>query len=236
MENTNTKLELFEDLRKKALLKKEVYKNTLSAFKLFKTVVVKLATAYEQEYNSSQPIIDFEFKDISEFELELKFGGDVLIFMMHTNVFEFSRTHEVMKTEYIREDKNRSYCGVIRIYNFLSDSFKYNRVNDIGYMIGRVFVNKEGHYFIEGKRELGRLYTNFATSEISEQAIAQIIESAVRYTINFDLLTPPYDDVKLVSVSEMMASFDKTKLKTGKRLGFRFQADPIAPEFESEDA
>ena len=236
MENNNTKLELFEDLRQKALLKKEVYKNTLSAFKLFKTVVVQMASAYEQEYNSSQPIIDFEFKDISEFELELKFGGDVLIFMMHTNVFEFSRTHEVMKTEYIREDKNRSYCGVIRIYNFLSDSFKYNRINDIGYMIGRVFVNKEGHYFIEGKRELGRLYTNFATSEISEQAIAQIIESAVRYTINFDLLTPPYDDVKLVSVSEMIASYDKTKLKTGKRLGFRFQADPAALEFESEDA
>ena len=96
-------------------------------------------------------------------------------------------------------------------------------------MIGRIFINKEGHYFIEGKKELGRLYTNFATSEISEQAVAQIIESAILYTINFDLLTPPYDDVKLVSMSEMMASLDTMKLKTGKRLGFRFQADPAEP-------
>lgn len=235
MENANAQSELFQALRDKALLKKEVYKNTLSAFKLFKTVVMKMASAYEQEYNSSQPIIDFEFKDIGEFELELKFGGDVLIFMMHTNIFEFSRTHEVMKTDYIREEKTRSYSGVINIYNFLADSFKYNRVNDIGYMIGRVFVNKDGHYFIEGKRELGRLYTNFATSEMSEQAVAQIIESAVLYTINFDLLTPPYDEVKLVSVSEMMASLDKMKLKTGKRLGFRFQADPAELEFEPEE-
>ena len=234
MENVNAHLELFDAMRDKALLKKEVYKNTLSAFKLFRTVVMNMATAYEQKYNSSQPIIDFEFRDIGEFELELKFGGDVLIFMMHTNIFEFSRTHEVMKTDYIREDKNRSYSGVINIYNFLADSFKYNRVNDIGYMIGRVFINKEGHYFIEGKRELGRLYTNFATSEVSEEAIAQIIESAVRYTINFDLLTPPYDDVKLVSVTEMMASIDKMKLKTGKRLGFRFQADPADVEIDSE--
>ncbi len=234
MEIANAHLELFNDLREKALLKKEVYNNTLSAFKVFRTVVMNMATAYDQKYNGSQPKIDFEFRDIGEFELELKFGGDVLIFMMHTNVFEFSRTHEVMKTEYIREQKNRSYCGVINIYNFLADSFKYNRINDIGYMIGRVFINKEGHYFIEGKRELGRLYTNFATSEVSEDAIAQIIESAVRYTINFDLLTPPYDDVKLVSVTEMMASIDKMKLKTGKRLGFRFQADSGELEINSE--
>lgn len=234
MENAKAQAELFEALREKALLKKEVYKNTLTAFNLFKTVIMELALAYEKQYNSSKPIIEFEFQDRSEFELELKFGGDVLIFVMHTNIFEFSRTHEVMKTNYIRDEKTRSYCGVINIYNFLSDSFKYNRVNDIGYMIGRVFVNKEGHYFIEGKRELGRLYTNFATSEISTQAVAQIIESAVLYTINFDLLTPPYDEVKLVSVFEMVASLDKMKLKTGKRLGFRFQADPTEPLSESE--
>ena len=229
MENEILQPDLFEALRKKALLKKEVYNNTLSAFKLFKTVVMKLASAYEKKYNSSQPVIAFAFQDMGEFELELKFGGDVLIFMMHSNIFEFSRTHEVMKTNYIHEESNRSYCGVIHIYNFLADSFKYNRVNDIGYLIGRIFINKEGHYFIEGKKELGRLYTNFATSEISEQAVAQIIESAILYTINFDLLTPPYDDVKLVSMSEMMASLDTMKLKTGKRLGFRFQADPAEP-------
>ena len=239
MENDNAQLELFEALRGKALLKKQVYNNTLSAFNLFKKVIRDIVTAYDQKYSSGQSIIAFEYEDRGEFEFELKFGGDVLIFAMHTNIFEFSRTHEVMKTNYIHEEKTRSYCGVIHIYNFLADSFKYNRVNDIGYMIGRVFVNKEGHYFIEGKRELGRLYNNFAASEISEQAVAQIIESAVLYTINFDLLTPPYDDVKLVSVSAMMTSADVMKLKTGKRLGFRFLADPVdpaEPEIDPEKA
>lgn len=233
MENENVQPDLFDALRDKALLKQEVYNKTFSTFNLFKTVVMEMVTAYKNRYNSSKPAIAFEFEDRGEFELELKFGGDVLIFLMHSNIFEFSRTHEVMKTNYIHEEKNRSYCGVIHIYNFLADSFKYNRVNDIGYMIGRIFINKEGHYFIEGKKELGRLYTNFATSEISEQAVAQIIESAILYTINFDLLTPPYDDVKLVLVSEMMASLDKMKLKTGKRLGFRFQADPAEAIIES---
>jgi hypothetical protein len=145
--------------------------------------------------------------------------------MMHTNIFEFSRMHEVMKTTYIHDDKQRSYCGVINIYNFLADSFRYNRINDLGYMIGRVFVNKDNHYFIEGKREIGMLFNNFSSSVMTKESARQIVESSVLYTINFDLLTPPYDQVKEVTVFEMQASLENMKLRTGKRLGFRFQAD-----------
>jgi hypothetical protein len=92
-------------------------------------------------------------------------------------------------------------------------------------MIGRIFINRDMHYFIEGKREIGMLYNNFATSVISCETVTQIVESAILYTINFDLLTPPYDAVKLVTVSEIQASLDNMMIKTGKRLGFRFQAD-----------
>jgi hypothetical protein len=130
-----------------------------------------------------------------------------------------------MKSQYIREDSRRSYCGVIRIYNFLADSFTYHRDQDLGYMIGRVFVNCEKHYFIEGKRELGMLYNNFNIALINNESVQSIVESAIEYTTNFDLLTPPYDDVKMVSVGEMRSDYDKKSMATGKRLGFRFQAD-----------
>ena len=154
-----------------------------------------------------------------------RISSDILLFVMHTNVFEFPRDHQVMKSPYIRELPGRSYCGVIRIYNFLADSFLYQRDQDLGYMIGRVFVNFEKHYFIEGKRELGMLYNNFNTSLITSESVQSIVESAIEYTTNFDLLTPPYDDVKMVSVGEMRNDMDKKTLVTGKRLGFRFQAD-----------
>ncbi len=101
-----------------------------------------------------------------------------------------------MRTAYVKEDDSRSYCGIINIYNFLSDSFKYNRFNDIGYLIGRIFINKDNHYFIEGKRELGFLYNNFGKHEMNRETAQQIIETAITYTINFDLLTPPYETVK----------------------------------------
>ncbi len=217
--------DLFGSLRKKALLKQDIYRKTLSTFRMFKSIMQEMIAEYQEKYNGQGDLVPFEFRDRGEFEIELKFGGDVLIFMMHTNIFEFSRLHEVMKTTYISEDSDRSYCGVINIYNFLADSFKYNRMNDMGYLIGRVFINKDLHYFIEGKRELGMLYYNFATSEITQESARELIASSILYTINFDLLTPPYEEVKQVTVFDMQSSIENQRIPTGKRLGFRFQAD-----------
>jgi len=216
---------LFSKLQNKASLKQDVYTKTLNTFKTLYDILFALSKEYEQFSGEQAAPIPFKLTKKSEFEIELQFGGDVLIFMMHTNIFEFSRDHEVMKTPYIREDKLRSYCGVIHIFNFLADSFKYNRLNDIGYLIGRLFINKELHYFIEGKREVGLLYPNFATSVVDEQSIRKIVESAIEYTLNFDLLTPAFDSIKEVSVDEIQTTSDNIKLKTGKRLGFKFQAD-----------
>ena len=222
-------MELKESLKNlvfdKSDLKQSVFRATRDSFELFRSTTRELISLFQQRCREEGRQVAFEFTDRGDFEFEVKFGGDILLFMMHTNVFEFSRDHQVMKEPYIREDPRRSYCGVIHIYNFLADSFAYQRDNDLGYMIGRVFVNNEKHYFIEGKRELGMLYTNFGTSLITSESVQGIVESAIEYTTNFDLLTPPYDEVKLVSVGEMRANFDKKTLVTGKRLGFRFQAD-----------
>ena len=209
----------------KAILKRKVYNATKDTFELFRKTTREIIEAFQNKAHEDNVDILFEFKDRGDFEFEVKFAGDVLIFMMHTNVFEFSRNHDVMKTSYVKDDISRSYCGVIHIYNFLADSFAYNRYNDLGYMIGRMFVNYENHYFIEGKRELGMLYNNFNTAKVTKEAVLEIIGSAIAYTTNFDLLTPPYDEVKMVSVAEMKESFDRKMIVTGKRLGFRFQAD-----------
>ena len=221
-ESTN---QLFGLLQDKALLKQDVYRKTLSVFKHCRDLLFTISNEYAEYGKQRGTAVPFHMKEINEFELELHFGGDILLFVMHTNVFEFSRDHEVMKTPYIKENKSRSYCGVINIYNFLADSFKYNRVNDLGYLIGRIFINNELHYFIEGKREIGFLYQNFATSLVDETSLRTLIESSIGYTLNFDLLTPPFDTVKVVSVFDMQANSDYMKLRTGKRLGFKFQGD-----------
>ncbi len=217
--------ELFNNLFQKATIKQKVYRNTLETLNLLKTQMNSLVTEYDSLKSKEAKKIPFTYKDRGEFDAELKFAGDTLVFMMHTNVFEIPRDHEVMNTPYIREDKDRSYCGIISIFNFLSDSFKYNRLNDIGYLIGRIMVNKDMHYFTEGKREIGFLYNSFGVTEMNERSAVEILHSAIYYTINFDLLVPPYDDVKMVSVQEFITAIDSMQLKTGKRLGFKFQAD-----------
>ncbi len=209
----------------KGEMKHDIYYSTIDTFGLFRNVAKDIIAQLKERNKHTDKDMRFDFIDRGDFEFEIRFASDTLVFMMHTNIFEFSRNHEVMKSAYIREDPERSYCGVIQIYNFLTDSFLYQRDSDLGYMIGRVFINKEKHYFIEGKRELGMLYNNFNTSTISEESVQNIVESAIEYTTNFDLLTPPYDEVKVVSVGEIRNIFDKKSLVTAKRLGFRFQAD-----------
>src|ERR1035438_7544823 len=217
--------DLFKAVVEKASLKQEVYHRTLDTFNNFKTGVTLLVKKYHESVKPGKWNIPFEYKDHGPFEFELKFGGDILIFLMHTNVFEFSRDHEVMKTSYIKKNSSLSYCGIIHIFNFLADSFKYDRTNDLGYLIGRIFVNRENHYFVEGKREIGLLYNNFSNAVLNEDAIHEIIQSSILYTLNFDLLTPPYDNLKEVTVEEMKANVENIQMRTGKRLGFKFQAD-----------
>ncbi|MFU8842578.1 MAG: hypothetical protein ACNA7V_02090 [Bacteroidales bacterium] len=217
--------ELFKSLVKKGALKQTVYKNTVAALDLLKKQMAELSQHYFDLDSDDSRKIPFIFKDRGEFEAELRFAGDTLVFMMHSNVFEFSRNHTVMNTPYILEDKDRSYCGVINIFNFLNDSFKYQRLNDVGYLIGRIFINKDNHYFIEGKREIGFIYSNFGTSEVNEDNLREIVIQAISYTLNFDLLVPPYDSIKEVTVGEFMSAVNSMQIKTGKRLGFKFQAD-----------
>ncbi|MFA5971138.1 MAG: hypothetical protein WC780_02205 [Lentimicrobiaceae bacterium] len=225
MMNILPNVDLLEGFREKAAFKQIVYQNTLETFRLFKLIIAEIAEEYRQKFSNNPLQIPFEYRDKGEFEAELMFGGDILIFTMHTNIFEFSRDHEVMKTSYIHENKSRSYCGLIMIFNFLADSFRYNRMNDLGYMIGRIFVNNEKHYFVEGKREVGQLYNNFQSSVITRESVRLILESAIRYTCNFDLLTPPFDAMKMITVADIQSTLDNMKMTTGKRLGFRFQGD-----------
>jgi len=224
-QNLTKPSELVKAFIRKATLKQEVYFKTLEVFRQFKTESEEFITLNQPTVRKSKYPFLFEYRERGDFQFELRFGSDILIFMMHTNVFEFPRDHKVMKTDYIRQDKLRSYCGSIMIFNFLADSFKYNRVNDLGYLIGRVFINRELHYFLEGKREVGLLYNNFPFTKLNLKTIRSIIYSSILYTINFDLLTPPFDNLKEVTEQEMQSQLDSMSIRTGKRIGFRFQED-----------
>lgn len=224
MEKSTPRELILKTLQEKSVLKQNVYRQTVGVFETFKSVLKEVATDLSQKMAAIDKRVQIEFKDNGEFELELRVAGDILIFYMHTNVFEFDRSHSIWKSSYVRENEYNSYCGMINVYNFLTDSFKYNRVNDIGYLIARIFINRELHYFVEGKRQLGFLYNDFVHAVIDREKVTAIVESLILYCLAFDLFTPPFDAVKEVTVMELQEATSQMQV-TGKRLGFRFQAD-----------
>lgn len=212
-------------LKEKSSLKQDVFHKNIKIFEDLKVVIKEVVSELKTEIGKVDKRVVLDYQEKGPYEIELKVAGDILFFHMHTNVFEFDKSHPMWKTSYVRDDTSRSFCGMIYVYNFLADSFKYNRVSDVGYMIARLFINHELHYFVEGKRQLGFLYNDFPNKVIDKQALKNIVESAIIYALDFDLFTPPFDEMQEVSVSQIMEASENMRIKTGKRLGFRFQAD-----------
>ena len=207
-------------LKTKASTKQEVYSITKQVFADFQERLKQKENEINKEIENEQ--VQVSYSSEGNFESKLKFSGDTLLFHMHSNVFDFPSSHPMHKTKYIKEDKLRSFCGVINIYNFLSDSFKFNRMNDAGYLIARVFINKDKHFFLEGDKQLGFLFNDFVNQQINTKEIEKIIEETMVYALNFDLQTPNFNEVKVVSVHQILDINNNQKLKTAKRMGYKF--------------
>lgn len=217
---------ILKTLKEKSNTKLKVYNNTLKVFSILKDVAKDFVDETKIEATKINKDIVINFTDEGDFEAKLQVAGDMLLFLMHTNIFEFPKDHNIMKSSYIGKDKLRSYCGIIYVYNFLADSYKYNRTNDTGYLVARIFINKENHFIVEGKRQFEYLNNSFVSGVIDKKALRKILETAVLYCLEFDLLLPPYDTMQEVNFGEVQEYATNLNLKTGKRLGFRFQTDP----------
>jgi hypothetical protein len=210
-------------LKERSLLKQDVYDQTLKTFTRFQGIVEEKLKSLRVEIPDERVRLRYDAN--GDFESHAYVGSDVLVFNMHSNVFSFPKENAVWKTSYIEKDNSNAYCGVINIYNFLADSFLQNRFNDAGYLIGRIFINKENHFMVEGKGQLGFLFRDFIHGELNDVELNKILDCAIQYAVEFDLLTPPYDAVNVVDVMHIKAQSTAQQLKTGKRLGFRFESD-----------
>lgn len=223
MEKQNSREQIIKMLSTKSVAKYEAYDTTKAAFNSIKDFMRKFSEDVEHDLKEMKKEVPLSFKEKGDFEMEFKVAGDLVLATMHTNVFEFPRNHAVWQTSYVKEEPMRAYCGIISIYNFLADSFKYNRINDVGYLIGRIFINHDNHFIVEGKRQMGFLFNDFQSQVIDEESIRKIMESAVQYSIDFDLIVPTFNKVQLVSVQEMNNITSSISLKTGKTLGFNYK-------------
>lgn len=210
-------------LESKAALKQDIYQDTLNLFKTFKELINQEIEALKESVTDER--IRLRVEDGGDFETRVYIGSDVLVFHMHTNVFKLPDDSPIWQTDYLKEDKQRGYFGMILIYNFLADSYLKTRLNDVGYLIGRIFINKEEHFMVEGKGQLGFLFRDITQSKLNEAIMCNIIQVAFVFALEFDLFTPPYDVISKVSVNQMLELNSRENVSTGKRLGFKFEAE-----------
>ncbi|HLU88009.1 MAG TPA: hypothetical protein VKZ44_09665 [Taishania sp.] len=218
--NSKKIVNLLED---KSALKQDVYEDSHNAFnelrELVKEELDSLKTCIEDDR------IRLSIVEKSQSEFQVFIGSDVLVYQVHSNVFRLDDQHPLWDSDYLKEDQSRGYFGIIHIYNFLAESFLQNRYNDPGYLIGRIFVNKDGHFFVEGRGQLGFLFKDLEKGEWRKNSIVHIIQVSFAYALEFDLFVPPYEMVQELSVGQMQAIGSSSQAATGKRLGFKFSAE-----------
>jgi hypothetical protein len=226
----NKENQILDTIKQKSNLKQKVFTNTFKVFSYLKELLAEMAIYYNDKLKDEVVQTPFKYKDINDFQCELKVAGDILLFQMHSNIFEFDRDHGVWQISYVQNNKMATYSGIINIYNFLADSFKYNRIKDLGYLVGRIFINKDFHYFVEGKRQMGFLYNDFGNDIIDKENLKTIVDTAIAYSLDFDLLVPPYDKMKIITVEQIEQKRQDAHIQTGKRLGFGFRSDDVHGE------
>ena len=167
--------------------------------------------------------LKIKYTDRGQFEAEIKAADDVLIFIMHTNAYVFEPSHPLWKSGYLSLRESHGTCGMISVYNFLSDSFKFDRRNDVGQLVARIFINSEENFYVEGKRQLGVMFNDFAQQKSNRENLLKVIELSVLYSLDIDVTVPPFDAMKEISVHEVVTYNLQTAVNAGKRLGFIVQ-------------
>ncbi|MFT7344028.1 MAG: hypothetical protein ACI9XP_000606 [Lentimonas sp.] len=215
----NNRQTILDLLKSKSILKQDVFALSKSCFTNLRGVIYKEIAAILPLIKDDR--IRLSAEDKSDFETMVMIGSDALLFQMHSNVFLLEDEHPLWKAPYLKKNTENGFFGVIHIYNFLAESIINNRFNDSGFLIGKIYVNKENKVFVEGKGQLGFLFKDPSDNICSEKLINHIVQVSFAQALNFDLLNPPYELIEEVSVEQMLSISADLRVKTSKRLGFK---------------
>ncbi|MCR5889151.1 hypothetical protein LRS06_15545 [Hymenobacter sp. J193] len=210
---------IFEGLRQKSTAKQAIYRNTIAAFDLLRLVSQELVVELSRKLTPVDASVVIEYRPINEMEFHIRFSGDLLVFVLHSNIVTFPDTYGPMPTAYVEEDFRRRFFGHIMAYNFMADSIKYQRLNDPGYLVGRLLINIENHYFLEGVQQLEMPDLDMSDNLISPDAMKLFVESAMIAAVNNDLIAPPLPEIQKITVKQKI---ENQQVSRGSKVGFSF--------------
>lgn len=219
---------ILQAIIEKSNLGQKVYDNTYAVMQKLKEILHELASELDEQLDESlDERVRIEYRDRGKYEAHFLFGENLLIFSMHTDIFRFGREDPIWKNPYVADEPANGYCGIINVWNFLKDSFEHKRLGDEGYLVARIFVNREMQFMVEGKRQHAKTRSKFGCCQVDKEGLTDVVEAAIGYSLHFDLLVPPYESQKIVTAEQFNTKFENSKMQTGKRLGYDFRLDDI---------
>ncbi len=217
------RLQLTQLLQNKAALKQDIAEDAEAVFLNLKETIKSELVALRAIVPDDR--VRLHFKERGEYEIHVYIGSDVLVFSLHHNVFRLPDHNPLWGTGYFQQNEQRGYFGVIYVYNFLAESLIQNRLDDSGYLISRLFVNHEKHFFIEGRTQLSGIFRDTERHQWNDDICALVVQMTFAYALSFDLYIPPYEIQDEISVNQMHYMGETLKLQTGKRLGFKMKSE-----------
>ncbi|MDH5366777.1 MAG: hypothetical protein OEW67_07305 [Cyclobacteriaceae bacterium] len=211
---------IVQNLKNKSCVKQKTYNHLCSAFEEILKSGKKVVKEIKNKTEGIDHDFTVDFKKISNREFHIKVAGDLVVFVLHTNIITFAQEHTIIKSKYVGEDENRRYFGQIMIYNFMADSVKYNRMKDSGYLLGRVLINYENHFFVEGEGQLNFMFNDISSNQpISKLDVDVIVKLAITTAIKSDLIIPPFQEIKRITLYDKLESTQS--MGGGRKIGFQ---------------
>jgi len=210
-----------ELLENKSTAKQVTYKNLLEAFRILADESSRIVSELKKQIKPRDEDVTVDFIEVNENEFQVKLAGDLLVFVLHTNIVTFDETHPAMQQPYCKENELNRYFGQIMIYNFMADSVRFNRVNDPGYLLARILINHEKRFLVEGEGRLGFLYNQISSKSVEAADLKAIVQLALTIAIENDLTAPPFPQVRFITLHQKL---EKTsELGAGQKIGFRMK-------------
>ena len=205
-------------LESKSTAKQTAYKHICRAFSVLEAESKRVVEELKRRANPSDKDVTVEFNSINAQEFDVKLAGDMLIFVLGTNIVTLEESHTIMKEDYIRENEVNRYFGQIMVYNFMAESLKYNRTNDPGYLLARIMINHENRFFIEGEREL-QDFNPISQQPVTDEELQQVVRIVLKMAIENDLVAPAFTEVKAITLNQKRDH--NLELGGAQKIGFK---------------
>ena len=109
MESIPLRKKILETIVSKSTLKQKVFDNTFATFNDLKETLLEMASEMDDQLDGLlDRRVRLEYRDRGKFEAQIQVANDLLIFQMHTDVFEFEPNHVIWQNPYVQTDRDNS--------------------------------------------------------------------------------------------------------------------------------